>query len=112
MCVINASVDLSGMVEQVVLCGVDDKLFNRESAFDLCSAHGFCHIFVIHALISYLVLCSRKGLSTVVKGTFESSHAFLTHIFYFSSDITNIFLNMVFMLLSTLCRLVYKVFRI
>jgi hypothetical protein len=96
------------MVGQMVLCGVDDNLFSGESAFDWCSAHDFCHIFVIHALISYLVIGSRKGLSTVVKGTFESSHAFLTHIFYFSSDITNVvFLNIVFMLLSTLCPLVY-----
>jgi hypothetical protein len=97
----------------MVLCGFYDKLFNGESAFDWCSVHDFCHIFVIHALVSYLLLCSRNGLPTVVKGTLESSHAFLTHIFYFSSDITNVvFLNIVVMLPSTLCPLVYKVFRI
>jgi len=45
---VSVNVDPSGMVGQMVLFGVADKLFSGESAFGWCRAHYFCHIFVIH----------------------------------------------------------------
>lgn len=94
-------------VGRVVLFGVADKLFSGESFFGRCSAHCFCHIY-----LSLMVLIVERVCPQLYKGSFESSHDFLTHIFYVSLYITNVFLNVVFMLLSTLCPFVYKVFRI
>lgn len=71
--------------------------------------------YICHAWPSFRICSSivERVCPQLFKGSFESSHAFLTHIFYVSSDITNvIFLNIVFMLLSMLCLFVYKVFRI
>jgi len=67
----------------------------------------------VMALISYLLLHSRKGFSTLVQGIFGKYPCIFTLIFSVSADITNVvFLNIDFMLLSTLCPFVYKVFRI
>jgi len=52
----------------MVLFGVADKLVSGESVFGWCSAHCFCHIYLsFMALILYLLLHIRKGLSTVVQ---------------------------------------------
>jgi hypothetical protein len=71
MYVVSVSVGPSGAVGQMVLFGVSDKLFSGESAFGWCSAHYFCHIYLSFMTpILYLLLHSRKGLSTVVQGIF------------------------------------------
>jgi len=77
-----------------------------------------CTLFLSYIFHSWpwFRICSsivERVCPQLYKGSFENSHAFLTHIFFLSSDITNVvFLNIGFMLLSTLCPFVYKIFRI